>query len=176
MLRTCQRRTFTGDRDKAILLSLLDTGCRRAEFFAPNVGDGNLSNGAVLVRHGKGNKPRTVFLGAKSRRVLVAYLRHRSESINAEPLWVTAHCTRLSSSALREVLRRRATRAGVSAPSPHSFRRAFSLLSLRSGMDIYSLQRLMDHSDLSMLRRYLAQTEEDIRREHEKRGPVDNML
>ena len=31
MLSTCQRRTFTGDRDRAILLTLLDTGSRTPE-------------------------------------------------------------------------------------------------------------------------------------------------
>ena len=38
-------------------------------------------------------------------------------------------------------------------------------------MDVYSLQKLMGHSDLAVLRRYLAQTEADLRAAHEKAGP-----
>jgi integrase/recombinase XerD len=72
MLKTCERRTFTGDRDKALLLSLLDTGCRASEFVALNMSDENLHTGAVLVRAGKGGKTRTTFVGAKSRRELPA--------------------------------------------------------------------------------------------------------
>jgi integrase/recombinase XerD len=72
MLKTCERRTFTGDRDRALLLSLLDTGCRASEFVALNVSDVNLHSGAVLVRAGKGGKTRTTFVGAKSRRELPA--------------------------------------------------------------------------------------------------------
>ncbi len=71
---------------------------------------------------------------------------------------------------------RRAEAAGVPVPSLHAFRRSFALLSLRAGMDVYSLQRLMGHADLSVLRRYLAQTEEDLRRAHERCSPVDSLL
>ena len=78
MLKTCERRTFAGDRDRALLLCLLDSGCRRAEFCALNIGDVNLASGRALVRHGKGHRPRAVFLGAKSRRALVAYLNGES--------------------------------------------------------------------------------------------------
>jgi hypothetical protein len=61
MLTTCERKTFAGERDAAILLALLDTGCRAAEFLALNAGDINLSSGSVRVLHGKGGKFRTVF-------------------------------------------------------------------------------------------------------------------
>ena len=77
---------------------------------------------------------------------------------------------------LRSVVRRRAEVAGIPAPSLHSFRRAFAITSLRNGVDVYSLQRLMGHADLTMLRRYLKHTRADLREAHRKAGPVDNML
>ncbi len=73
-------------------------------------------------------------------------------------------------------MRRRAKRANVPAPTLHSFRRAFALACLRGKMDVYSLQRLMGHADLTMLRRYLAQTVEDVRKAHARSGPVDRLL
>ena len=61
-------------------------------------------------------------------------------------------------------------------PSLHSFRRAFALVSLRAAAsDVYSLQELMGHADLSVLRRYLAQyDEEDLQRAHERTVPWIN--
>jgi len=44
-----------------------------------------------------------------------------------------------------------AKRAGIPPPSPHDFRRAFALNMLRQGCDIFVLQRLMGHSDLTVI-------------------------
>ncbi len=175
MLATCDK-TFTGERDRAILLCLLDTGCRASEFVALNIGDVNLANGAVMIRQAKGGKFRTAFLGNKARRAMVRYLRYQGNPGSDAPLWVTDEGTRFTYWGLRHVIRRRAERAEVPVPCLHSFRRAFALLSLRGGMDIFSLQRLMGHADLSTLRRYLAQTEDDLADAHRRAGPVDHLL
>jgi len=174
MLATCQRRTWAGDRDRALLLCLLDSGARASEFLALDIGDVNLSTGAVIIRHGKGRKFRTAFLGAKARRELLRWLRTRRDAPGA--LWVSACGRRLTVSGLRGIVARRAIAAGVRVPSLHSFRRAFALLCLRSGMDVYSLQRLMGHADLGTLRRYLLQTNGDLQAAHARSGPVDRLL
>ncbi len=174
MAGTCERGTFTGDRDRSVLLCLLDSGCRASEFVALNCDDVDLGTGAVRIRHGKGGKARTAFLGVKARKELVRYLRHRPDT--SGPLWVSHSGERLHYSGLREIVRRRARLAGVPAPSLHSFRRSFALLSLRGGMNVYALQKIMGHADLSVLRRYLAQTEQDLAAAHQAAGPVDHLL
>ena len=176
LLKTCDRRNFFGCRDQAMLLALLDTGCRASEFLSLNVGDADLATGAVLVRHGKGSKQRITFLGTKSRRAIRRYLRYRSGVSEDDPLWVSHQGNRLTYGGLRSVVRRRAEVAGIRPPSLHSFRRAFATNSLRNGVNVFSLQRLMGHGDLTMLRRYLKQTEADLREAHRKARPVDNML
>ena len=45
---------------------------------------------------------------------------------------------------------------------------------LQPGVDVFSLQKLMGHADLQVLRRYLAQTTEDIAQAHRIGSPVDN--
>ena len=67
--------------------------------------------------------------------------------------------------------------AGLPEPGLHSFRRAFALLSLRTGnIDLDFLRRMMGHSDLSIIDRYLAQTTDDLKRVHDRSSPVDNFL
>ncbi len=176
MLATC-KKDFMGVRDRAILLTLLDTGCRGSELVALNVGDLNMATNAILVRKAKAKKPRVVIIGVKCQREISRYLRARADGAPDEsPLWLTVDGKRLTFFGLRQVVRRRAERAGLPEPGLHSFRRAFALMSLRNGIDIYSLQKLMGHADLTVLRRYLAQTEDDLRAAHEKSSPVDNML
>jgi len=60
MIKACPHNTFTGDRDAAILLCLLDTGSRASEFLSINLDDINQARGDILIRQGKGSKPRTV--------------------------------------------------------------------------------------------------------------------
>jgi len=176
MLDTCQPRTFHGERDRALMLFLLDSGCRRSEVQALDVGDVNLANGSVLIVRGKGGKMRVAFVGAKTRRALVRYLRERRAVKDSDPLWVTTQGGRLGLSSLREVVRRRAARAGVPEPGLHAFRRGFAISALRSGCDLITLQRLLGHSSLAVVSRYLKQVEDDLREAHERVGPVDHLL
>jgi len=173
MLEKCERGTFNGDRDRAILMTLLDTGARARELLAINLDDVDQVSGAVLIRQGKGRKPRSVFLGAKSRKALRSYLRHRHD--NNPALFITDEWDRLTYWGLRMVITRIAKRAGAKVPSLHSFRRAFALNMLRAGADIYSIQKLMGHADLQVLRRYLKQTEGDLSAVHSQFSPVDRM-
>jgi site-specific recombinase XerD len=138
-----------------------------------NVKDVDLNSGAVMIRYGKGGKTRMVFIGHTTRRAMRAYLRQRHDSCPA--LFVSKDEERLTYDGLRQLLERRAKRAKLSTkPELHGFRRAFALNMLRSGVDIFVLQRLMGHSDLQVLRRYLAQNDEDNQLAHMRGSPVDN--
>lgn len=174
LLKTCESN-YSGVRDKAMMLGLLDTGARAKEFLNINLEDVELATGSILIRQGKGRKPRLVFLGRKSIRAIRAFLRARHD--NNPALWVSIHGDRMTYAALRCLLRRRAQLIGLKdIPTTHDFRRAFTLVMLRNGVDIFALQKLMGHSDLQVLRRYLAQTDQDIQTAHMRGSPVDNNL
>ena len=175
MIDSCTPRTFSGDRDRALLYLLLDTGLRHLETTQLYVGDVNLQSGQVLVRQGKGQKARVVFIGQRTKRSLMAYLRLRGATQDEDTLWASETGKPLGKSGLRQIVRRAAERAGIPEPGMHSFRRAFAVNSLRNGMDVVSLQRLMGHADLSVIDRYLALLDEDLQRAHDRYGVVDNL-
>ncbi|MCJ7537302.1 MAG: tyrosine-type recombinase/integrase [Anaerolineales bacterium] len=175
MVKVCERGTITGDRDAAILLCLLDTGARASEFLAIDLNDTNQARGDILIRQGKGSKPRTVYIGKHSKRAIRRYLKHRQD--NCEALWVTHPrfgSERLGYDGLRGIITRRATAADVPEPSLHDFRRAFCLGMLREGTDIFTLAKLMGHESTAVLQRYLKQTNQDTEQAHRRAGPVDN--
>lgn len=159
-------------RDVALLLLMLDTGCRASEVCALTVADVDTTTGAVQVRHGKGDKQRTVYLGAQARRTLARYLAGRETGPLFPSLRSGEH---LTPNGLLQVLRYIGKHAGVHV-SPHDFRRTFALTCLRNGMDIRRLAALMGHSDLTVIQRYLAVTEHDLAQAHREHGPVDSML
>jgi len=176
LLSACDKSSKLGARDRAVFLCLWDSGCRASEFTALSYGDVDLKTGSVLIRSGKGRKARVTFLGTKSRRELLRYLRFRGSVAVSAPLFATKEGKRLRYESLRDIVRRRAKHAGIEPPTLHSFRRGFALHSLRNGADVYSLQRMLGHADLSVLRRYLRQTENDLQQVHQKTSPVDHLL
>jgi integrase/recombinase XerD len=90
-----------------------------------------------------------------------SYLRMRHDQSPA--MFVSKDEERLTYDGLRQLLGRRAKRTKLTIkPKLHGFRRAFALNMLRSGVDIFVLQRLMGHADLQVLRRYLAQNDQDV--------------
>ncbi len=171
MIKTC-KSDFYGCRDRTILLMLIDTGVRGAELISLNLDDVK-TNSAVLIRQGKGRKPRSVFIVQKTRKSLRAYLKLRADDSPA--LFVTEKGDRLTYWGLREIVDRRAAQAGIKPPTLHSFRRAFALAMLRAGVDIYMLQELMGHADLQVLRRYLKLMDQDLQTAHRCGSPVDSL-
>jgi integrase/recombinase XerD len=172
LLKTCKANSFLDSRDKALIMFLHDTGARAREVLGVNIQDTNPVSGEIFIHLGKGGKSRSVFIGKASRKSMRAYLKHR---LNDSPaLWITEEGERLEYGGLRGILGRRAKQAGIKVPSLHSFRRAFAINMLRAGVNVFSLQKLMGHADLQVLRRYLAQTTEDMAQAHRIGSPVDN--
>lgn len=162
-------------RDRAIVLCLLDTGCRASEVLAWNVEDVNIATGIVRVRHTKARKERTVFLGTKARRELIKVYATQDSRVG-DPVWRTLDAgSRLTYQGLKSMLQTLARRSGVKGCNAHAFRRTFAVMALRNGMNIYALQRIMGHADLSILRHYLALVDDDLLEAHRSFGAVDHL-
>jgi integrase/recombinase XerD len=129
--------------------------------------------GAIFIEHGKGYKARTAFIGQKSRRLVKPHLKQRQEKRPA--LWVTWEGTRLCYNGLVSLIRGLSIKTKVKRPGIHDFRRAFALNMLRDTVDVYILAALTGHSDLAVLRRYLAITKADIQEAHRKPSPGDKL-
>lgn len=164
-----------GLRDKAILMVLVDTGIRASELVALDIDDLNEKIGQIVIKHGKGGKVRVVFVGRDTRKAIRRYLSTRTDDLSA--LFISHwDKTRLTTHGLRWLVIRRFKAAKVKPKGIHTFRRLFALTMLRNGTDIVTLSRLMGHSTTDVLRRYLAQTDDDLREAHAKASPVDNWL
>jgi integrase len=74
------------------------------------------------------------------------------------------------------ILNQRAKAIGITYPTAHDFRRAFALAMLRNGVDLITLSRLMGHTTIKVLQRYLNQLPEDLQEAHRRGSPVDNMM
>ena len=164
-------------RDKAMVLCLLDSGCRISEFAAWRYGDLDLQTGAVHLGASstKGRRARVVYLGGKARRELMKWVARLPTISTDTPLWQTASGQPLSPHSVREVIKRIGRAAKVSPCGPHRFRHTFAVTFLRNGGDVFSLQHLLGHADLEMIRRYVHLIDADLQAAHAKFGVVDRL-
>jgi len=136
--------------------------------------------GKVQVRHGvtggaKGGKGRTVFLGKATRRFLWRYLVEREDGSDSEaPLFTVKYNRPMGRDALRQMVDALGKKAEITRCHPHRFRHTFAITYLRSGGDVFTLQALLGHSSLDMVKHYAQVAEIDIEQMHRKASPVDN--
>lgn len=180
--KTERRRAFktkrpTALRDRAILLLLLDTGIRAGECARLLVGDLDFATGDVAIRRfGTGRKThgRHVRVSARTAAALWDYLSQRPTPRPDDPLFLSTRTKRaLDRNRLANLIEDLGARAGVSDAHPHRLRHTFAIEYLRNGGDIYTLQSLLGHSELDMVKRYLALARADLADAHRRASPVD---
>ena len=170
-------RSCISERDKALCLFLLDSGVRASELVALNVGDIDLKTGVVLVRLGKGQKGRTTYVGARTRKQIKRYWAERSDTRPHTPAFASEFKNgRLRVDGLVQLMERLQGRSCVTICTAHTFRRTFAINCLRNGMNVYVLARLMGHADITILRQYLPLLEADLQDAHARFGAVDNLF
>lgn len=165
------------DRDRALVLLLLDTGIRLSEAAGLSVHDVDLLEGRCRVM-GKGAKERVVPIGRKARRAVRQMLARRDNPGPSAPLFVGADGRQLAPHGFQQVIRRLSARADLSVPcSPHILRHTFARSFLQNGGDVFSLQRILGHSpsSLQVTRRYVDLLDDDLREIHRNASPVDRL-
>lgn len=158
-------------RDRAILLTLLDTGVRSSELCTINEQDLDFTTGMARVI-GKGLRERTVVLSQPTMKAIQNYLTTRQRSNPASPLFVTSQGAVFKRDSLRQILERLGARGGVPHTHAHRFRHTFAIQFLRNGGNVFTLQLLLGHSSLDMVKRYLAIARTDLLADHLKASPV----
>lgn len=160
-------------RDRAIVLLMLDTGLRVSEVAGIRLGDLR-ADGTLKVR-GKGSHERIVPVGSTARQTIVRYLGQRGPGQPDDALFL-GRKGEISTRGLQHMLRRLKGRVGVTGRlSPHSLRHTFARSYLVNGGDVFSLQRILGHSTLDMVKRYVALADVDLVSRHAAASPADRL-
>lgn len=160
-------------RNRAIMLVLLDTGMRASELCGLRFSD-FIDRSRIRV-FGKGSKERILPLSPATIRSIDDYVKYERITIQdqGEYIFVTANGKKMRADDLYHRISKIGERAGIHS-HPHRFRHTFAINFLRNGGDIYSLQAMLGHSSLEMVKRYLAIARADVEMAHRKASPVIN--
>ena len=168
--------TLGSVRDRAIVLLLLDTGLRVSELAGVR-GCDLRPDGSVKVT-GKGARERIVPVGTAARQALLRYLRAGERLEPEEPILRAERGRQpLDAKGIQSIFKRLKSRAGIPGRcSPHLLRHTFARAYLIHGGDAFSLQRMLGHSTLDMVKRYVALADADLVARHRDASPADRLL
>lgn len=152
----------TAIRDRAIILTLLDSGVRASELCALTVADYEEKRGRILIQHGKRDKERFVTVGLRTQKAIWRYLADRGDSKPNEPLFATNEGNHLKRDILYRVVVTIGKNAGIKNAHPHRYRHTFAINCLRNGASVALLKELLGHEKIEMVLEYARIAEIDI--------------
>lgn len=149
-------------RDKAIILTYVNTGMRVSELTSLTLEDyEELKVNGELVITGKGDKERSIFFGEEIIKVVDEYLADRGED-NCPYLFASfgkyGYRQQISPNHLSEMLKNTAKRAGIpfwNDVSNHWLRHSAASIRLENGENIKYVQTMLGHSNVATTSRYL---------------------
>lgn len=159
LLETPDISTFEGVRDLAIMLTFADTGIRLSELEAIRTADVVFPDRAINIQRTKNGYARRIPMTKRLQAVLRAYMKVRGLDEFTSALFITIGDKPLNARSIQYQIREHGRRSGVLDDvqcSPHVFRRTFAKFKIKAGVDIFTLQQLMGHSDITELRKYVA--------------------
>jgi integrase/recombinase XerC/integrase/recombinase XerD len=136
-----------------------------------------MNEGFIKV-NGKGNRERFVPIGSSAQRILQRYLfRYRSKPANStvDNVFLTSKGFPLSENSVKLTFARLAKRSGVSRLHAHLCRHTFATRFLINGGDVFTLQQILGHSTLEMVRHYVNLASNHVAIQHQRYSPLDRL-
>jgi site-specific recombinase XerD len=161
MLAACDRATWVGRRDHAMILLTIQTGLRISELISLDVADVHLGDGPNVRCVGKGRKERRTPLLPSTVSILRVWLTER-QGHPTQPLFPTSTGRWLSRDAIERRITLYTSKAGQTCPSlkakhvtAHTLRHTAAMRLLLSGVDITVIALWLGHEQIATAQLYL---------------------
>ncbi len=174
MFDVIDRGTFVGERNFLFILLLLDTGVRLNEALELKLTDILWDQRTIYVL-GKYSKERFVPFSDTLAMYLEYYLDRRG-TLEHDYIFVNIEGDQLRRRTIQDAVLDYANSANIKGVriSPHTFRHTFAKMYLMRGGDVFSLQKILGHSCIEMVRVYVEMFSHDITEQHNKFTPLNN--
>jgi len=153
--------TFSGQRDRVLLLLLYNTGARASELAGLRIQDVSLESRVSVQIRGKGRKNRSVPLWQKTARLLRSWLQ-QLDGAPGSPLLPNARGGRMTRSGIAQRLEYAVQRVASEEPSlrklrisPHLIRHTTAMHLLQSGVDLSVIAMWLGHESIQTTHQYL---------------------
>lgn len=156
--------TYLRYRNHAVFSMYIFAGLRKRELLNLKLADVDIQNMSVFVREGKGGKDRIVPICSTLAESLSRYLVERNRLGKTCPEFFTSlnRNSGFTQTGMKRLVEKMTKASGIPF-TIHKLRHTFATLMLEGGCDIYSLSRMMGHSDIKTTTIYLAASAEHLR-------------
>jgi site-specific recombinase XerD len=158
------RFNFIRYRNYAIFAIAIYAGLRKSEILNLKCVDVNIEGFSVFVRDGKGGKDRIIPMSSTLANILKLYEVERKKwKKTCSEYFASFNTNRGTSDAgLKHIAENVKVASGISF-SLHKLRHTFATLMIEGGCDIYSLSKMMGHSNITTTTIYLSASAEHLR-------------
>ena len=164
---------FEDVRDRTVIMTFYETGIRLSELIGLDDSMVDFSNRQLKVT-GKRNKQRVIPFGEELLVTFRDYMKCRDKEVNrqSEALFVSAKGRRMTSSQVREAVRKNLSKVcTLKKRTPHVLRHTFATAMLDNKAGIESVKKLLGHESLSTTEIYTHTTFEQLKREYYSAHP-----
>jgi site-specific recombinase XerD len=167
---------FVRYRNHAIFSTFIFAGLRKQELLNLKYTEVDLENFTIFVRQGKGQKDRIIPMSYTLAQSLKKYLEERKRLNKTNPEFFSAlrGNNGFTENGLKKLVDRIRLSSGITF-TVHKLRHTFATLMLEGGCDIYSLSKMMGHSDIKTTTIYLAASAEHLRSQMTKH-PLNDVV
>lgn len=146
-----------GIRNYAIVTIMAYCGTRISETLNIKLSDINLTTREIIIRQGKGNKQRLVYMNDKVVNAIKEYLKERKET-DLDYLFVSNKENKIDRTVINKVFNKYSARI-----TPHKLRHYFCTNALENGFSIHEVAYLAGHSNIHTTLLYTSPTEIEMK-------------
>ncbi len=153
---------------------LLGTGCRISTAMNVRIKDLDFVDGLITYRKTKNRKQQIVPLSHALEVVLMSYLEIRGGA-DEDYLFCNDFGEKGCIRSYQKLVTAYNIKHNVNLTSCHAFRHTYAKLAVMNGMDVFRLQKMLGHSDLTVTKEYVELFSTDLQTDFEKYSPLDNL-
>ena len=160
--------TFFNTRDRALFLILFSTGMRAHELMQVERDDNQLLEKKEITIMGKGGKVRTVYISDRAADALRDYLIRRTDKSKLLFYGNTVN-ERMNKGMMTRILKKRLKECGIDSKiTLHMLRHLFATELVSNGANIYYIQEMLGHSNISDTAIYMHASNKALKEAHSK--------
>lgn len=179
ILKVLDLAEYSQFRDYVIMLVILDCGVRINELLNVKIEDYNNKDKTIKIgsETAKTREARILPLSTKTVKHLQR-LMDIAQNNNEEYIFCSSYGGRINTLNVIKNFEKYGKRAGVTGKqtTPHQYRRAFALEAVKAGMDVFTLQKMLGHANITTTRIYVNLDNSYLIKAHERLNVIGRFL